>query len=181
MFNDINLSNALALIDKPVWVITEVRGRNKNNRTYSKSRSKNVIYPATITNVQVWRGYSHSKGDTGCPKCTVTVDIATKDDTGTEIYFDLVLTESFVKVRNLFSRKNVEAGIFYLTVDILMKPILDVIRLTPAADFFGIAHKALFYTLNSVFLVDVLSGNFDAFVRSFVRNFSTVGAHHADV
>lgn len=70
MFNDINLSNALALIDKPVWVITEVRGRNKNNRTYSKSRSKNVIYPATITNVQVWRGYSHSKGDTGCPKCT---------------------------------------------------------------------------------------------------------------
>ena len=40
MFNDINLSNALALIDKPVWVITEVRGRNKNNRTYSKSRHK---------------------------------------------------------------------------------------------------------------------------------------------
>lgn len=62
MFNDINLSNALALIDKPVWVITEVRGRNKNNRTYSKSRSKNVIYPATITNVQVWRGYSTAKG-----------------------------------------------------------------------------------------------------------------------
>ena len=89
MFNNLNLSNALALIDKPVWVITEVRGRNKNNRTYSKSRSKNVIYPATITNVQVWRGYSHSKGDTGCPKCTVTVDIATKDDTGAEIYFDL--------------------------------------------------------------------------------------------
>lgn len=89
MFNNLNLSNALALIDKPVWVITEVRGRNKNNRTYSKSRSKNVIYPATITNVQVWRGYSHSKGDTGCPKCTVAVDIATKDDTGAEIYFDL--------------------------------------------------------------------------------------------
>lgn len=27
MFNNLNLSNALALIDKPVWVITEVRGR----------------------------------------------------------------------------------------------------------------------------------------------------------
>ena len=52
MFNNLNLSNALALIDKPVWVITEVRGRNKNNRTYSKSRSKNVIYPATITKLR---------------------------------------------------------------------------------------------------------------------------------
>ena len=29
MFNDLNLSNAFALIDKPVWVITEVRGRNR--------------------------------------------------------------------------------------------------------------------------------------------------------
>lgn len=44
MFNNLNLSNALALIDKPVWVITEVRGRNKNNRTYSKSRLFVLIF-----------------------------------------------------------------------------------------------------------------------------------------
>ena len=112
MFNDINLSNALALIDKPVWVITEVRGRNKNNRTYSKSRSKNVIYPATITNVQVWRGYSHSKGDTGCPKCTVTVDIATKDDTGTEIYFDL--PNELLNVTVFESKEDAEKELAYL-------------------------------------------------------------------
>ena len=62
MFNDINLSNALALIDKPVWVITEVRGRNKNNRTYSKSRSKNVIYPATIKCAGVARVFSQQRG-----------------------------------------------------------------------------------------------------------------------
>lgn len=108
----INLSNALALIDKPVWVITEVRGRNKNNRTYSKSRSKNVIYPATITNVQVWRGYSHSKGDTGCPKCTVTVDIATKDDTGTEIYFDL--PNELLNVTVFESKEDAEKELAYL-------------------------------------------------------------------
>ena len=112
MFNNLNLSNALALIDKPVWVITEVRGRNKNNRTYSKSRSKNVIYPATITNVQVWRGYSHSKGDTGCPKCTVTVDIATKDDTGTEIYFDL--PNELLNVTVFESKEDAEKELAYL-------------------------------------------------------------------
>lgn len=112
MFNDINLSNALALIGKPVWVITEVRGRNKNNRTYSKSRSKNVIYPATITNVQVWRGYSHSKGDTGCPKCTVTVDIATKDDTGAEIYFDL--PNELLNVTVFESKEDAEKELAYL-------------------------------------------------------------------
>lgn len=112
MFNNLNLSNALALIDKPVWVITEVRGRNKNNRTYSKSRSKNVIYPATITNVQVWRGYSHSKGDTGCPKCTVTVDIATKDDTGAEIYFDL--PNELLNVTVFESKEDAEKELAYL-------------------------------------------------------------------
>lgn len=46
MFNNLNLSNALALIDKPVWVITEVRGRNtylnsnKNTMTYSEQRQR---------------------------------------------------------------------------------------------------------------------------------------------
>ena len=93
-------------------VITEVRGRNKNNRTYSKSRSKNVIYPATITNVQVWRGYSHSKGDIGCPKCTVTVDIATKDDTGAEIYFDL--PNELLNVTVFESKEDAEKELAYL-------------------------------------------------------------------
>lgn len=100
------------MIDKPVWVITEVRGRNKNNRTYSKSRSKNVIYPATITNLQVWRGYSHSKGDTGYPKCTVTVDIVTKDDTGTEIYFDL--PNELLNVTVFESKEDAEKELAYL-------------------------------------------------------------------
>lgn len=115
MFNDINLSNALALIDKPVWVITEVRGHNKNNRTYSKSRSKNTIYPATITNVQVWRGYSHSKGDAGCPKCTVTVDIVTKDDTGTEFCFEL--PNELLNVTVFESKEDAEKELAYLNAN----------------------------------------------------------------
>lgn len=36
---ELNLSNALALIDQPVWVVTEVRSRNKNGRIYAKSRT----------------------------------------------------------------------------------------------------------------------------------------------
>lgn len=115
MFNDINLSNALALIDKRVWVITEVRGRNKNNRAYSKSRSKNTIYPATITNVQVWRGYSHINGNTDCPKCTVTVNIITSDDTGAEFCFDL--PNELLNVTVFESKEDAEKELAYLNAN----------------------------------------------------------------
>ena len=40
---ELNLSNALALIDQPVWVVTEARSRNKNGRIYAKSRGKNTV------------------------------------------------------------------------------------------------------------------------------------------
>ena len=36
---ELNLSNALALIDKPVWVVTEVRSRNKKQMTIKTIRS----------------------------------------------------------------------------------------------------------------------------------------------
>lgn len=50
---ELNLSNALALIDQPVWVVTEVRSRNKNGRIYAKSRAKNTVYPGNIQTVSV--------------------------------------------------------------------------------------------------------------------------------
>lgn len=77
---ELNLSNALALIDQPVWVVTEVRSRNKNGRIYAKSRAKNTVYPGNIQTVSVWRGYTRAGDNIGAPKCTVEVCIHTGDD-----------------------------------------------------------------------------------------------------
>lgn len=68
---ELNLSNALALIDQPVWVVTEVRSRNKNGRIYAKSRAKSAVYPGNIQTVSVWRGYARAGDSVGAPKCTV--------------------------------------------------------------------------------------------------------------
>lgn len=72
---ELNLSNALALIDQPVWVVTEVRSRNKNGRIYAKSRAKSTVYPGNIQTVSVWRGYARAGDSVGAPKCTVEVCI----------------------------------------------------------------------------------------------------------
>ena len=77
---ELNLSNALALIDQPVWVVTEVRSRNKNGRIYAKSRAKSAVYPGNIQTVSVWRGYARAGDSVGAPKCTVEVCIHTGDD-----------------------------------------------------------------------------------------------------
>lgn len=77
---ELNLSNALALIDQPVWVVTEARSRNKNGRIYAKPRVKNTVYPGNIQTVSVWRGYTRAGDNVGAPKCTVEVCIHTGDD-----------------------------------------------------------------------------------------------------
>ena len=111
MFNDINLSNALALIDKPVWSSQRFAAVIRTTAPIPVPQQECDL-SRHYHNVQVWRGYSHSKGDTGCPKCTVTVDIATKDDTGTEIYFDL--PNELLNVTVFESKEDAEKELAYL-------------------------------------------------------------------
>lgn len=113
MFNNINLSNALSLVDKPVWVITEVRGRNKNSRIYSKSHSKNVIYPGVIQSVNIWRGYSPSKENSGVPKCSVEVCVYATGDLS-DCSDNFILRDELLNVTVFETKEAAEKELAYL-------------------------------------------------------------------
>ena len=113
MFNNINLSNALSLVDKPVWVITEVRGRNKNGRIYSKSHSKNVIYPGVIQSGNIWRGYSPSKGNSGVPKCSVEVCVYATGDLS-DCSHNFILRDELLNVTVFETKEAAEKELAYL-------------------------------------------------------------------
>lgn len=57
-------------------------------------------------------GILTAKGIPVARKCTVTVDIATKDDTGTEIYFDL--PNELLNVTVFESKEDAEKELAYL-------------------------------------------------------------------
>lgn len=107
---ELNLSNALALIDQPVWVVTEVRSRNKNGRIYAKSRAKNTVYPGNIQTVSVWRGYTRAGDNIGAPKCTVEVCIHTGDD----LTDNVILPAELLNVTVFESKEDAEKELAYL-------------------------------------------------------------------
>lgn len=110
---ELNLSNALALVDMPVWVITEVRGRNKNGRIYTKSRAKNAIYSGNIQSVNIWRGYSHANGGVGAPKCTVEVCI----HTGEDFTDNVILPAELLNVTVFDKKEDAEKELAYLNAN----------------------------------------------------------------
>lgn len=110
---ELNLSNALALIDQPVWVVTEVRSRNKNGRIYAKSRAKSTVYPGNIQTVSVWRGYTRAGDSVGAPKCTVEVCIHTGDDLADNV----ILPAELLNVTVFDKKEDAEKELAYLNAN----------------------------------------------------------------
>lgn len=110
---ELNLSNALALIDQPVWVVTEVRSRNKNGRIYAKSRAKSTVYPGNIQTVSVWRGYTRAGDNIGAPKCTVEVCIHTGDD----LTDNVILPAELLNVAVFDKKEDAEKELAYLNAN----------------------------------------------------------------
>lgn len=110
---ELNLSNALALIDQPVWVVTEVRSRNKNGRIYAKSRAKSTVYPGNIQTVSVWRGYTRAGDNIGAPKCTVEVCIHTGDD----LTDNVILPAELLNVTVFDKKEDAEKELAYLNAN----------------------------------------------------------------
>ena len=110
---ELNLSNALALIDQPVWVVTEVRSRNKNGRIYAKSRAKSTVYPGNIQTVSVWRGYARAGDSVGAPKCTVEVCIHTGDD----LTDNVILPAELLNVPVFDKKEDAEKELAYLNAN----------------------------------------------------------------
>lgn len=110
---ELNLSNALALIDQPVWVVTEVRSRNKNGRIYAKSRAKSTVYPGNIQTVSVWRGYTRAGDSVGAPKCTVEVCIHTSDDLADNV----ILPAELLNVTVFDKKEDAEKELAYLNAN----------------------------------------------------------------
>lgn len=110
---ELNLSNALVLIDQPVWVVTEVRSRNKNGRIYAKSRAKSTVYPGNIQTVSVWRGYTRAGDSVGAPKCTVEVCIHTGDDLADNV----ILPAELLNVTVFDKKEDAEKELAYLNAN----------------------------------------------------------------
>lgn len=85
MFADIDASSIVSLIDKPVWVFTEMRKVNRNGRIYTASSVRNAIYKGTIQAIQIETvPVSQSPSREWFPACFASVSVSIPVESGTE-------------------------------------------------------------------------------------------------
>lgn len=124
MFADIDASNIVSLIGKPVWVFTETRKFNRNGRIYTASNVRNAIYKGSIQTIQIETvpvSQGPSKG--WLPACFANVAVSIPDENGVSKY-SLYLERQLLNVTVLKQKKKPNERWMFLLLSRMPVPAL---------------------------------------------------------
>lgn len=75
MVKNVDFSNVLEWVDKPVWVVTKIRKKSeRGGRVYQASKTEFCIYPGVIREIVIRKGYV-SQETNDIPQALATVDV----------------------------------------------------------------------------------------------------------
>ena len=75
MVKNVDFSNVLEWVDKPVWVVTKIRKKSeRGGRVYQASKTEFGIYPGVIREIVIRKGYA-SREYSDFPQALATVSI----------------------------------------------------------------------------------------------------------
>lgn len=75
MVKNVDFSNVLEWVDKPVWVVTKIRKKSeKGGRVYQASKTEFGIYPGVIREIVIRKGYA-SREYSDFPQALATVSV----------------------------------------------------------------------------------------------------------
>lgn len=75
MVKNVDFSNVLEWVDKPVWVVTKIRKKSeRGGRVYQASKTEFSIYPGVIREIVIRKGYV-SQETNDIPQALATVDV----------------------------------------------------------------------------------------------------------
>lgn len=73
MVKNVDFSNVLEWVDKPVWVVTKIRKKSeRGGRVYQASKTEFGIYPGVIREIVIRKGYV-SRETNDIPQALATV------------------------------------------------------------------------------------------------------------
>ena len=75
MVKNVDFSNVLEWVDKPVWVVTKIRKKSeRGGRVYQASKTEFGIYPGVIREIVIRKGYA-SREYSDFPQALATVSV----------------------------------------------------------------------------------------------------------
>lgn len=75
MVKNVDFSNVLEWVDKPVWVVTKIRKKSeRGGRVYQASKTEFCIYPGVIREIVIRKGYVNQETN-DIPQALATVDV----------------------------------------------------------------------------------------------------------
>lgn len=75
MVKNVDFSNVLEWVDKPVWVVTKIRKKSeRGGKVYQASKTEFGIYPGVIREIVIRKGYA-SREYSDFPQALATVSV----------------------------------------------------------------------------------------------------------